>query len=393
MSGKTLTDWVYDLATSYGFDSGTCEAPVRPPEMISGASGVQVSTGENTDQSAEEGGDFAEKSRENAEANDHSEAYSSYDDGSNPMQSPSLGKSSDFTLRYGVGFLCADYPGNNNDLDDIADYSKPKSAYLAAFRGMNKTKQYKNPTASQIVAGIQTWVLKLAKDLKGCGQGELVVSFQGHGWDGSFFGVDDKEITSSKLLAIANKAAKVRVSITYIMDACYSGNAVQEFQDNAADHVDKQIDKAGANAVSSDQAEQVDALKNQMAHARELIRVSHYVGRLGTRLSNATDAIEQNNTEAAWNSAIQVNQLIIRTIEVLYQQFETNMDFGTTPEMRIDAIDAEFQSTLEYLRGVEPFTCFDYSEWTGVVGNFQDVVSDGANRIIKLVKKELDALK
>ena len=407
MSDQSFTDWLGGVAEQFGFTSsasaetsssetGTevCE-DVRPPEMVSGASGTQYSTGENTYQGMEEGGDFAEEARENAEENDHSDVYSMYEDGANPMQSPNLGKSSDFALRYGVGFLCADYQGGG-DLPDIAELSKPKSAYLAAFKGMDKTKQYKDPTSGQIVAGIQKWVKLLAKDLKGCGQGELVVSFQGHGENGNIYGVDYKQISSSKLLSIAKAATKSRVSITYMLDACFSGNAVPGFQDNAADHVDDRIDRdaEGAGNVSSEANHaHAEALRDQMAHARYLIQVSAEVGTLGDKLSTCTDAIEQNNDEASWNAAIALNKQIIAKIKALQTQFLHNMDFGSTSEMRLGDIESAFTKTLGYLNGIEPFTCFDYNEWTGAVGNFQDTVSNGANRIIKLVKKELDALK
>ena len=43
------------------------QQPVRPSEVIAGASGVQVSTGETTYQTMDEGTDFAEGTRQNAE--------------------------------------------------------------------------------------------------------------------------------------------------------------------------------------------------------------------------------------------------------------------------------------------------------------------------------------
>jgi len=391
MSDRSFLDWLGKAAESMGVSTAAAEPqvcePAPSPEVISGSSGVQYSYGGNTNETAEEAGDFGDGSRENATDNDGST--------SNPMQSP--GAKGTYALRYGIGFLCADYPGTGGDLADVAAYGKPKSAYLAAFKGMDKTKQYKNPTASQIVAGIKKWVAQLAKDLKGkgCAHGELVVSFQGHGYNGDVYGVDNKAVKSSTMLSIGSKAQQLGIKVTYVLDACFTGQAVPKFQSKAADDVDEGItnDVEGAgNVCSEENTKRANALRDQMAHARYLIQISERVGSYGDQLHRCISKIEKNGDEAAWNAAIALNDKIVQTIEALRNQFEHNMDFAETPSMRLNDIQAAFASTLSYLRGIEPFTCFDYDDWTGTIGQFHDTVSNGGNRIIGVVRKELDAL-
>lgn len=403
MSDQSFLDWLGQAAQSLGVTAAsadsstqTCE-PADSPEVVSGSSGVQYSYGENTGQTGAEGKDFGDGSRENAQENDHSKAYSGYADGSNPMQSP--GKQGAYALRYGVGFLCADYPGTGGDLADVAAYGKPKSAYLAAFKGMDKTKQYKNPTAGQIVSGIERWVAQMSKDLKakgGCAQGELVISFQGHGFDGDVYGVDNKVVKSSRMLSIATKAQALGVKVTYVLDACFTGQAVPQFQDKAADDVDQRIDtdaEGAGNVCSEENSKRANELRDRMAHARYLIQVNGQVGSYGGQLHGCISKIQKNNDEAAWNAAIALNEKLVATIEAMRNQFLHNMDFGSSPAMRLADIEAAFTKVLAYLNGVEPFTCFDYSAWTGAIGKFQDTISNGANRIIGVVQKELDALK
>jgi hypothetical protein len=359
--------------------------------MVAGASGVQYSYGENTNQTAAEGGDFAEGSRANAAENDHSRTSSGYRDGSNPMQSPSLGSSGDFALRYGIGFLCSTYPRGWGNLGDIAQYSRPSSTYLRAFSGLARTQQYTNPSRGQVLTEIGKWVRTLSGALPAGAQGELTVSFQGHGAHGSFFTSDGKEITAAQLRTIGDAATRSRVSITFVLDACFSGGAVPEFQDGAADSVDGRVNRnvEGAGQMSSeDNHRRAEELRDQMAHARELILFSRAVARHGDTLNGLIQTIESQNTEAAWNAAMAENRAIIQLVQSMQNQFRTNMHFGSNPQMRLEQITRAFDTVLAYLNGVQPQTSFDYDQWTGAIGRFHDQISDGANRIIQLLQRE-----
>ena len=393
MPGQTLNDWLYDFATRFDISG---DDDVRPPEVIAGSSGAQVSTGENTDQSVMEAivdkTDVVDEARENAEANDRRYVSSAYEASSNPMQSPNLGQTSDFRVRHGVGFLCWDYEAEGEDLPDIEDLKKPTGAYKLAFRGLDKVRHYENPTSRDIVVGIQKAVLEASKALKGRGQAELVVSFQGHGEGGGIRGVDDVMIKSNRLLALAKKAANVRVSVTYMLDACHSGNAVPRFQDHAANVVEERIRRDVEEAdgmCSADNVQRANELRVQMAHARELISASGVVGYLSSVAADCFERLESTPDDDDTRATLrEINERIIDKIEQTEKRFWANFD-NATPAMRLAEVGAVFPPTLAYLRGLDHGTSYPADEWASVVGNYQDVVSDGANRVIREVEAQL----
>lgn len=391
-----LSKWISDVGAKHGFTSSSdgeaevCE-PVRPSEVITGSASSQYSYGDVTDETAAEGQTIVEGTRENAQTDDNDDAGQGYTDGSNPMQSPNM--PGNFAKRYGIGFLCFNY-NTWNDLTEVQGYQSPTSTYQAAFRGMDKTKQFNDPTSAQIVKGIQDWTKKLADDLDGCGAGELVVSFQGHGQGGNIYGVDERAISPSNMMQLARAAEARNVSITYILDACETGGAVTQFQDHAADRTDQNIDATeGAGQVCSEEnTATAERLRDMMAHARELIMLAEGVGRHGSDMVQATmsvQAAERAGNDAqivtAWNQVTALNTRIVSDVRAMQNQFETNMDFGNDPEMQLSVIERAFSTVLAALGRVAPQSGFDLdNDWCAPVGAFQDTVSDGANRIITL---------
>lgn len=395
MDQQKATEWLEKMASKHGFTDagGGSASEVRPSEVISGSSGVQFSYGENSYQAVAEGGDFGDRSRENARENDHSKVFSGYADGSNPMQSPDLG-SDGFTLRYGIGFLCWDYK-KWSDLKDIRDnLASPTNAYKKAFKGMGKSHQYVNPTAADIRKKISDWVAVLERDLRGQGTGELVISFQGHGDQGNVYGVDEKPVSPADMLSLAKAAEKKKISLTYILDACFSGNAIAAFATHAAEAVDRKIDAAeGLGQVCSEEnTQRAEALRDQMAHARELTLFCEALGRHGKTLFRLVSTIEAKNDIPSWDAAIQHNQLIIRETEQMLNQFKVNFDFGNRPGMDLKAMSQAMSTLITTLQGIRPNTCFDYTRWTGSIGKCQDSISNGANKIIELINADLKAL-
>lgn len=395
MSNEAATAWLETIVKKHGLEKDVTDAKdVRPSEVISGSSGVQYSYGENTYEGAAEGGDFADKARENAATNDHDSVGTGYKEGSNPMQSANLGDGN-FVLRYGIGFLCWDYPKKSSDLADIRDkLATPTNAYKKGFKGMHRTKQYVNPKGGEILSKIAAWIKVLNADLKGAGTGELVVSFQGHGDGGSIFGVDWKEIKTSDMLALAKAAESKSVSITYMLDACFTGNAVPDFQDHASDSVDKKIDKAegAGNVCSEENTARANALRDEMAHARELILFSKALGAHGKTLFRLISDIESKNDIPSWDAAMNHNTAIINECEAILTQFKHNFNIAARPEMKLENISQALEHLIRYLNSIEPQTCFEYSDWTGAIGKCQDKISDGANLIIKLIHDDLKAL-
>ena len=61
----SMLEWMGEVAEMFGFgssepeDGGSCE-PVRPPEIIAASSAAQTTTGETTEETLSEGGDFVE---------------------------------------------------------------------------------------------------------------------------------------------------------------------------------------------------------------------------------------------------------------------------------------------------------------------------------------------
>ena len=386
MPETDLISWLAGVGAKHGFlastenTAATCE-PTRPSEVISGSSSSQYSYGGNTNQSAKEGGDFGDKSRENAESDQGS--------GSNPMQSPNLGNTK-FAKRFGVGFLCGNYQ-TWGDLADVAAYAKPTSKYMQAFKGMDKSQQYKDPKSAAIVSGIQTWTKSLAKAVAGCGQGELVVSFQGHGSGGNIYGVDEKAISPANLQSLAKKAEASRVSITYILDACETGSAVATFQHGAADRVDENVDKTeGAGLVcSQENYDKADELKMKMAHARTLVQMNEGIAKHGSKMVLAAQAVDGAKSAAAsaagWIQVTALNVIVLKDIQSMQAQFQTNMDFGADAEMKLDVINKAFSTVIAMLKATAPGKVTNlHKNWAGKVGEFQDIISDGANRIIKI---------
>ena len=365
--------------------------PVRPSEIIAGASGVQYSYGENTAETDAGGGDFADGSRRNAEANQHANAYTGYKDGSNPMTSPDLGCKGEFSQRYGIGFLCDTYPAGWGNLADIADYSKPNSAFLRAFAGMSQTQQYRNPTRATVLATIAQWVGKLKAALQPGQQGQLVLTFQGHGAHGSFYASDGGEITSADLMALTRQAEQSRVSLTIVMDACFSGGAVPAFQDHAADYEDEEVtaNVEGAGQVCSpDNDARAGQLRDQMAHARELIEFSREVARHGDTLNTLVQNLKADDSkDAPWAAAMKENAALLTLIGDMEARFRTNMSFGYDPALKLEEVQADFDAVLSYLNSIQPRTSFNYDDWTGAVGKFQDQIGDGANRILGIIQQ------
>lgn len=393
-----LRTWVRRVGARHGFGSpGTARSPqaqacepVRPSEVIAGSASSQNSCGDITDETAAEGQEFTTGTRENAYTDDHDQTGECYGSGSNPMQSPDLGGR--IRLRYGIGFLCANYPPGH-ELPEVGGYQSPRSLYQQAFRGMNKTKHFNDPTSAQILAGIREWTDRLARELNGCDQGQLVVSFQGHGVRGTILGVDLVPISPSQLHGLFRRAESQRVTVTYVPDACESGHAVPRFQNHAADHVDRNVvatEDAGQES-SQENHETAQRLRDMMAHARELIQLSQAIGRHGRAMIVAARAVEvapEAAKDRAWNGVMSLNQTILRDVQAMQYQFETNMDFGNDPELHLETIDRAFATLLGALNAVQPRANFDLGDnWCGKVGAFQDTVSDGTNRIIQICNR------
>src|ERR1700690_1771698 len=173
--------------------------------------------------------------------------------------------------------------------------------------------------------------------------------------------------------------------MTIVMDACFSGGAVPEFQDHAADSVDKKIEDnvEGAGQQSSPaNHERAEQLRTQMAEARELIMDSAAIARHGDTLNGLVQQIQATNTTNDWDAAMAENVAILKLVNQMQAQYEHNMNFSGVPQKLLDQITSAYITVEGALGSIKPFTSFDYTTWTGAIGHFQDQISDAANKII-----------
>jgi hypothetical protein len=347
---------------------------VRPAEVIAGASGVQYTAGEVTNRTALEGGDYASGARANATENDHRGVATPYSGGTNPMQSANLGGA--FAVRHGVGFLCVRYTGKFSSLEDIAEYAKPNSAYLRAFKGLDRSEQYRDPKSADILARLKEWIALTAKATPAGHQSELVVSFQGHGMNGSIYGVDEVEITASKLIGFARAAAKARVSLTLVLDGCFTGNAVAAFQDDAADLVER-LAEAGQGARAS-------AIRQALSFARELTHFSRAVGGHGLEITRAAARAQRKSEEvSAWELIHATNARLAKDTRAMDEQWAAHRAGAEDLGLPADAVDAALRDIRTALAARGEGMSFDPEAWVVEIGRFQDRVSDAANAFLR----------
>jgi hypothetical protein len=220
-------------------------------------------------------------------------------------------------------------------------------------------------------------VVKTAKAVPAGKQGELVVSFQGHGFNGSIFGVDGGEIGSSKLLGIARAAAKARVSVTYVLDGCFTGNAVAGFQEDAAAVVERRADKSGG------KKEFVKAVKDVVAFARELVNFSKAVGARSVDMAKAVAKVNHEDTMPAWERLAEINAVLARDTASMSAQWKTNRGVAESLGLDPKAVDAALSTFASELAARGPGMSFEPEAWVERVGAFQDAVSDAANGLIE----------
>ena len=358
--------------------------------MVAGAAGPQDSTGDLTNQASAQGIDITEGTRQGAQT----------PIGSNPMQSPELGQQGGFALRYGVGFLCINYTTMPR-LSDIQGYAQPTSTYRRAFQGMNRSEQYTDPRSSVIRTKITDWTSQIARALPPGRAGELVVSFQGHGQNGGIFGVDGVLITTAELTGFANQAERQRVSITYILDSCGSGNAVPAFQERTTNQVQGQVGnvEGRGNQSSEENHAAAAAVQEQLTAVRELIAMNRHLG----SFEDALVRVDQNATAtggvanlANWREGVQLNRTILTHVRQMRAYVDANLRPNARPEMGVPAVMGEMERLIHTLEAipanVPPASpagpLWDTNAWRNAVGRLQDHVSDSANRMIETLNRQ-----
>jgi hypothetical protein len=378
------------------------EVPTRTSEVISGASGAMTSIGGLTNTTAALGEDFGKGARENAYFNmtgDQGDRLGPR--GSAPMQSPRAKAGRTFARRHGLGFLCWDYQtANLPDLADVKEYQTPNSAYLRAFKGMDKSEQIENPTARDMLNHIERSIRDLAAYAfttpgHESEWGELVVSFQGHGDRGEVFGVDGSSIKASKLLEYADLAESMQVSLTLVLDGCFTGRAVEEFQNRSARVAEKCIaaaEVAGASAAS------LAEWKRKAAVARRMIKFSRVLGKFTDQMRENAIAMEvaekrgqpeelKRHLGRAGNTVKDAVKLLSAMSDLLDGELASPLPGG--PDLH--ALSAAFAAKIKLCASLTPRDLKSFEHWMGEIGHLQDRISDTANILLETVDREARA--
>lgn len=143
--------------------------------------------------------------------------------GPRATQSPQLQPSTPYALRWAVNLFAADYQGRS-DLPDVSALTRRGSPFQQSLAAeFNRVIAVRNPTAGEI----RSQIFNATHDLwlaLGEGQiGELVITFSGHGGNGSISGVDWQDISPQDLHDMAELARDHKIHIVYILDTCRAG--------------------------------------------------------------------------------------------------------------------------------------------------------------------------
>lgn len=401
---------VMDLAKAEGWNlrkarvEGEPEVSAEPTatsEVISGASGAMYSQGNLTETTAALGEDFGKGARENAYFNITGDQGGELGaQGSAPMQSPRLKSGRSFARRHGLGFLCWDYGKSGmSNLADVKEYKTPGSAYLKAFEGMDRSRQIENPTSQEMVDHMINGIKELAAYTIGSpGHGEewceLVVSFQGHGGNGIVYGVDGGKLKPAILGQLADMAEKRQVSLTLVLDGCFTGQAVEVFQNRVADAADTCV--AAAEAAGAP-AEKTAEWKRKMAVARRMIKFVRVFSKFVDQMRDvesamgSSKAITLPSPAAAVERAARTQQDAVKLLSAMVDLLEPELATPIPGGPDLQALTAAFAAKIKRCQAPPPKTRLEFDDWMGEIGHLQDRVSDTANLLLEAVDREARA--
>jgi hypothetical protein len=376
-------------------------APTATSEVISGASGAMYSQGNLTETTAGLGEDFGTGARENAYFNITGDQGGELGArGSAPMQSPRLKSGRTFTRRHGLGFLCWDYSKSGmNNLADVKDYKTPGSAYLKAFQGLDRSRQIENPTSQEMVDHMVNAIKELAAYAfttpgRSDEWGELVVSFQGHGGDGIIYGVDGTRLKPAILVQLADLAEKRQVSLTLVLDGCFTGQAVEPFQNRVADQADACV--AAAEAAGASAAKTAE-WKRKMALARRMIKYSRVFSKFVSQMLDVESAMGTLKgmrlpaPAAAVERAARTQQDAVKLLSAMVDLLEPELATPVPGGPDLQALVAAFGAKIKRSQAPAPKTRLAFDDWMGEIGHLQDRVSDTANLLLESVDREARA--
>ena len=148
-------------------------------------------------------------------------------DEAHAMASPDVSPEQGYALKWALSMYAYDYQTNRDipEIQRLLYQGSPFQQSLAA--DTDHIIRVRNPTANDITTQIGEAIWALALALPENQIGELVVHFSGHGGEGGILGVDGESVSRDTLTSYAQLASEQSVHITYVIDACLTGDLVQ----------------------------------------------------------------------------------------------------------------------------------------------------------------------
>lgn len=328
-------------------------------EVIAGATGAETSDG-RLEQRAEylwrrEHIRFTEGARQLA-------GQRPLQDDAHPTQSPHQAPGQTYSHRTGLSFLAYDYPPvindrffrrNSDDLSDIRGMMRQGSTFRRAFEAEfeQPPQIVENPAAQTIEDRIRGTVEQMRSSMPDGQIGELVVHFSGHGSNGGMIGVDGNPFTREQIRAVGESARRQGIHIVFIMDICFSGNAVSEAQSSATASL--------LNRANSLPTAEMQAVYGVLGTAQTLIHQSMQVSERAEALSNAAyfHGIRARDFRANVAPLIQpLRDQLARFTQALNptEDYQTSMDplpAGDLEELRTMVEQAQANLAPDRVRG------------------------------------------
>lgn len=162
-------------------------------------------------------------------------------------RSASLPVEGGYALRWSVNLFASDYPRTRSDLPDVARIARRGSPFRRSLDAeFGRTIPVTNPTARQIESAIFDATLAMWTALEPGTNGEIVVTYSGHGGNGIITGVDWVDVGPGKLRDAARLAADHNVHLVFVLDTCRAGTLASYAGGEALRSVGARIDRLPA---------------------------------------------------------------------------------------------------------------------------------------------------
>jgi hypothetical protein len=230
--------------------------------------------------------------------------------GPRATQSAELQPSVPYAKRWAVNLFAADYQGRS-DLPDVSDLMRRGSPFQRSLAAeFTRVIPVRNPTASEMQSQIFDAIHDLWLSLEENQIGELVITFSGHGGNGSISGVDWEELSPQDLSNMAEMARDFNIHVIYVLDTCRAGILAGFAQ---------------AAAVSDLQERSENLSESQQASIQVQINGIKGLGRFGAQISGYAIRV---GDAARDNSRHRTTENYLTLFNSLSELFDKVSDFG-----------------------------------------------------------------